>query len=158
MYEREGAVAERLLRRVLQVEADQPDVLNNLALAIELQGRYDEAQAIVTEIVAKFPDYFFGKIALANRLNKLGRHDEALEILFPLQRQTRYHTTQLFGLVAATVYAYAGKGEHENARYWLSMLKQYVPDHPGLPDLEELLTQLQPSSLIRKLFSRGSRK
>lgn len=158
LYEREGAVAEQLLRRVLQVEADQPDVWNNLALAIELQGRTEEAHAMVSEIVARFPDYFFGKIALANRLNKLGRHDEALEIVLPLQRQTRYHTTQFFGLAAATVYAYAGKGEHESARYWLSMLKQYVPDHPGLPDVEELLTQLQPVSLIRKLFSRGPRK
>lgn len=158
LYENKGAVAEQILRRVLQVEGERPETLNNLALALEMQGRTHEAHSMLTEIVTNFPDYLFGKIALANRMNKLGRYDEALKMLFPLQRQTRYHSTQFFALARATVQAYAGKGEYENARYWLAMLKQYVPDHPGLPDLEELLTQLRPSSLIRKSFSRGPRK
>lgn len=139
----DGVEAERLLRQVWQIEPDQPDVLNNLAAALQTQNRMEEASLLVDEVIEKHPDYFFGKIAAANRKTIRKQYGEALEILVQLQRRKRLHWTEFFALARSLIYTYVGKREYAAARHWLNMLGQYAPDHPELPSLERYIASQQ---------------
>ena len=71
------AEAERMLREALELEPDAPDLLNNLAMAIQVQGKRAEATRILHDVQQRFPDYFFGQIALAQEQVDSGDHDAA---------------------------------------------------------------------------------
>mgnify|MGYP001578905212 CR=1 FL=1 len=60
-----GAQAEVLFRKALTLEPVQPDLLNNLAQALELQGLVDDGLCISETILILFPDYLFARAALA---------------------------------------------------------------------------------------------
>jgi predicted Zn-dependent protease len=49
--------AEELLQKAIAAEPDSPDLYNNLAAAYQIQGRDQEAEALVTDIHQRFPDY-----------------------------------------------------------------------------------------------------
>ena len=56
---KKGAQAEILFRKALTLEPVQPDLLNNLAQALELQGLVDDGLCISETILILFPDYLF---------------------------------------------------------------------------------------------------
>jgi len=153
----DGVEAERLLRQVWQIEPEKPDVLNNLAAALQTQNRMDEANLLVDEVIEKHPDYFFGKIAAANRNIACKQYDEALEILGQLQRRKRFHWTEFFALAKSLIYTSVGRREFAAARQWLDMLRQYVPDHTELPALERYIASQQNARhLWKQMFARSS--
>ena len=65
LQERDGATAESLLTDALRLHPDHPGLAYNRATAIALQGREDEALAIVREVHARQPDYLFARVRLA---------------------------------------------------------------------------------------------
>ena len=66
-----------MLREALESEPDAPDLLNNLAMALRGQGKRAEAARILHDVQQRFPDYFFGQIALAQEQIDSGDHDAA---------------------------------------------------------------------------------
>ncbi len=80
--------AERLLLQALELAPDTPEVLNNLAVAYERQGRKDEALALIRRIHEDYPDYFFGNITMANVATSQGAFDEAHEPVATTYRPT----------------------------------------------------------------------
>ena len=58
LREEKGAEAEIYLRKALEIQKDEPGLFNNLAVALSMQGKHDEAKAIADEIPVRFPDYF----------------------------------------------------------------------------------------------------
>lgn len=141
MHDGDAVEAERLLRQVKEIEPNEPDVLNNLAMALELQKRTDETNELIDEMIREHPDYFFGQIAVANRLIQAKQHDDAIDVLLPLQQRKRLHFTEFFALVKSMVYLHAGNHNHNSAAQWLNMLSDYDPDHPDIPSLRGLITR-----------------
>lgn len=135
LHNGDGSEAERLLRQVQQIESEQPDVLNNLAMALQIQDRMDEANRLIDEVIRKYPDYFFGKISAAMRLLNQKQFEPAHEILVDLQRRPTLHRTEFVALAKSMVYACVGRAEKDSAQYWLNMLAEYVPGHPEIPSL-----------------------
>lgn len=129
------ATAEGLFREVLQQEQGEPDVLNNLAMSLILQDRMDEADRLIDEMIKKHPDYFFGRVAAANRLIQGKQYDEAFEILIELQRQDELHETEFTALATSMIHAFTGKRDFANAERWLGMFADYQPDHPQIDQL-----------------------
>ena len=155
LHEGDGIRAEGILRQVRQHEPEQPDVLNNLAMALQLQNRMDEADLIINELNEKYPDYFFGKINKANRFIRLKQYDEALNILVELHRDNRLHRTEFLALVKSLIRVYVEKQDHASANRWLGMLRQYEPDNPNLESLEQYVSRrenLRP--FWKKIFAR----
>jgi len=62
---RDGLAAERLFRQAIALEPGQPDLLNNLAVSLQLQGRDMEGLALLETIHALYPDYLFARTGLA---------------------------------------------------------------------------------------------
>lgn len=141
LHDGDGAEAERLLRQARQIEPEQPDILNNLALALQIQNKTKEANLVLDEIIEKFPDYFFGKLAAANRYIIRKQYDEALEILLGLQRLRKLHSTEFFGLARSMIHLFVGRRELASAQHWLDMLENYEPDYPELPSLKRLVSR-----------------
>ncbi len=150
----DGVEAERLLRQVQQIEPDQPDVLNNLAVALQIQKRTAEADLLVDEITKKYPDYFFSLLAAVNQFIVRKQYDKALEISVKLQRRKRLHFTEFIALAKSMIYLYTGRMEHASAQYWLNMLERYDPEDPELPSLKRLMSRAQnQKSFWKQMFT-----
>jgi tetratricopeptide (TPR) repeat protein len=155
LHEGHGEIAERILRQVRQYEPEEPDVLNNLAMALQLQNRMDEADVLIDEVIEKYPDYFFGKINKANRYIHLKQYDEALDILVELQRYKQLHRTEFLALAKSLIRVYVEKQEHASADRWLDMLRHYEPDNPNLESLEQYVSRRKNMRPFwKKIFAR----
>lgn len=155
----DGDEAERIFQEVIKIEPNAPDVLNNLAAALQMQDRTDEADVLVDELIERFPDYFFAKIAAANRKIKQREFDGAARILRDLTQYDRFHTTEFAAMATSWVHLYAGKKEREQARHWLGMFEENVPDHQGIERLRWLIEAHENAgSLISRLLPSGMRK
>jgi tetratricopeptide (TPR) repeat protein len=135
----EGAKAERLLRQALALEPDAPELLNNLAVAVQVQGRTREWEGMIRQIHERFPDYLFGRTNLARLCVREGDLGRAKALLEPLLKQRRFHVTEFTALAVAEVDLHLAHGEVEGARSWVEMLERGDPDNPQLPLLRSLL-------------------
>lgn len=125
--------AERSLKQALELEPDAPDLLNNLAIAYELQGRTVEAHDLVREIHARHPDYSFPRLSLAQLALRDGKPEEAKALLEPLLTRRRFHLTEYSQLCRAFVDLMRAQKNHEGAQSWLNMWASVNPDDPALP-------------------------
>lgn len=152
----DGKKAETLLRQVHRTVPDQPDVMNNLAMALMIQGRKDESDELIDEVIRQHPDYFFGNIAAANRNIQKKKFDEALDILIHLQRRPQLHSTEFFALVNSMVHAQVGKRQYATAKRWVKMLEDYAPDHPNIDTLTRFVeVQERPMRAMKQLLGRS---
>lgn len=135
----DGATAERLLKNCLARQGDEPDLLNNLANAYNLQGRREEHLRLAHEIHERWPDYFFGRIGMANLATAAGRYEQAAAYLRPLGRRRKLHTTEFAALCSAHIDMLCGWDKREAARVWFDLWKSAQPDHPAIPERERLL-------------------
>lgn len=133
----QGKLAERLLQQCLELEGESPDILNNLAASYELQGRAGEATALSSRIHQLWPDYFFGRIAMANRAIVNGDPALARTFLAPLYGQKTLHITEFTGLANAHIHLAISEQRLESARSWLDLWKRLDPDHPHLRNAEK---------------------
>src|SRR5262249_5004570 len=132
---------EELLKKALELEPDAPDLLNNLAVAYQLQGQVDRGEEMIRDLHQRYPDYFFGRVSVARLAIREKDLDKARTLLDPLLRQKRMHITEFVGLAQAEIEYHVAQGQWEGARGWLKMWEDVDPDHPGLPQWRR---RLQP--------------
>ena len=126
------ARAESLCKQGLELEPDSPDLLNNLAAAYEFQDRHAEAKALLRQIHARFPDYLFGRAAMAKLYIEEGCFPEAKALLEPLLTRRRFHSSEFAALAAAEIDYWLAQKNREGARPWLEMWEKTLPDSPML--------------------------
>jgi tetratricopeptide (TPR) repeat protein len=136
LYHDDPQEAERLLQQALQVEPDAIDLLNNLAAAYRLQGRWQQWQRLVEQIHQRDPDYFFGRVNMAFRHLQEGDFDAAREMLSPLMLRQRLHLTEFTALCQAEIEICLAEGQRDAAQSWLRMWEEIEPDHPDLRDFQ----------------------
>jgi len=147
--------AEGLFQKCIRLEGDKPDLLNNLAVAYAAQGRTDESLRLARQIHERWPDYFFGRIAMANIATGDGDYEQADKLLDPLRRQRRLHVTEFAALAAANIHLLLARGKVDAARGWLDMWKHVDADHP---DLERWEAQFRSHGLLGALRNTFRRK
>jgi Flp pilus assembly protein TadD len=125
-------MAEAVLRQALEIEPDAPDLLNNLGRAIDIQGRRAEAEAILEDILERFPDYVFARTAKATNLALDGDLDAAETLLTPLLERERFHILEYSAFANAHITLLVAKKQWDEARTWFDMLKRVKPDDPNL--------------------------
>jgi tetratricopeptide (TPR) repeat protein len=131
-----GKEAERLLRKCLEVEGDKPDLLYNLAAAYIAQGRNEKAKQLEIQIHQRWPEYFFGQIAMARMATSAGNYDRAKEILQPLPLRPVLHITEFRAVAIAFVELALAQKEPNACRAWLNLWRQIDPEDPNLEYLE----------------------
>lgn len=150
---RKGAEAEALLKEALEIEPNDPALLNNLGQAYVLQGQGQKAEELAYEIHERFPDYLFGRANMANILIEKGEIERAKEMITPLFSRKRLHFTEFSAICSAQIQLSLAEGNREAAESWLDMMKQIVPDDPNIPALE---MRVRPSvkALLRTILRR----
>lgn len=139
----DGQTAEKLLRKCIELEGERPDLMNNLATAYQAQDRMDEALALARQVHQRWPDYFFGCIAMASAAARDGKFDEAEAFLAPLRRRKRLHHTEFTALCVAYIQLFIEQRKFDGAKQWLAMLKKVEPDHPQVARIERLLNPIR---------------
>jgi Flp pilus assembly protein TadD len=127
-----GRHAQELLEQALALWPDDPSLLNNLAMALEMQGQKDKARQLIREVHARFPDYFFGIIGIAGLEVLQGNLDHAHELLNDLIQRKKLHTSEFTALCQAQIQAYLAESNRKFARAWLEAWEQVDPEHPRL--------------------------
>ncbi|MGH9938008.1 MAG: tetratricopeptide repeat protein [Blastocatellia bacterium] len=148
-----GAESEELLKQALEIEPNDPALLNNLGQAYVLQGQEQKAEELAYEIHERFPDYLFGRTNLANILIEKGEVERAKEMIAPLFLRKRLHFGEFGAICAAQIQLSLAEGNREAAESWLDMMKQVIPDDPNIPALE---MRIRPSvkTLLRTILRR----
>jgi tetratricopeptide (TPR) repeat protein len=132
LHERDGQRAQELLEQALAISPDDPSLINNLAMALEMQGQVDPARRMIRELRARFPDYFFGIIAAANLEAIQGNLEQAHELLNDLMQRKKLHTSEFTALCQAQIQAYLKENNREAARSWVEVWEQVDPENPTL--------------------------
>jgi tetratricopeptide (TPR) repeat protein len=130
MHERRPAAAEALIRKALEAEPNSPDLINNLASAVELQGRPDESRAMLADLFARFPDYLFARTGMANHAILTGDLDRAQELLHPILQRTSFHPSEFSALCQVEIALQEARGEQDGAQAWLQIWEEMLPDDP----------------------------
>jgi len=157
MHANQPERAERLLRRALEAAPDAPDLLNNLAAALNRQGRKEEFRALVERIHELDPDYLFGRTNLAILRILDGRIDEARALLQPVMARKHFHVSEFSALMHAQLELCMAEGEVDGARAWFDIWKQTDPD-PDNPMQKMWEERLSARSRLRGLESLMSRR
>ena len=132
LREEQGAEAEPLLKKALELEPDAPDLMNNLALALGQQGLENEANALIRDIASRYPDYIFARASLAKLHLRDGDIKTAEALLLPFLERDRFNFME-FGAFADTyIELLMAQKQRDGARTWLNMWEQVNPDDPRL--------------------------
>jgi tetratricopeptide (TPR) repeat protein len=158
LREEKGAEGEIYLRRALEIQKDEPGLFNNLAVALSMQGRHDEAKAIADEIPVRFPDYFFGQVIAVRKAIQADDLQTAKTILDRMMKKQELHVTEFGALCGCQIDFMIADDKPEGAISWFDMWKQGYPDDPALKGYEERMSIAGLLASFRKLSSKSSRK
>jgi len=139
---KKGAQAEILFRKALTLEPAQPDLLNNLAQALELQGFVDNGLCICETILILFPDYLFARATVATAAMREGDYEDALELITPLFARREFHISEYNSLCSVLIeYSLLTENYHA-ARIWFDTWSGSDPKNPKLDVYRELLQKI----------------
>lgn len=132
LQERRGQRAQELLEQAIALVPDDPSMLNNLALALNMQGQNEKALALAKEINTRFPDYFFGITSQARQYIAVGDLAAARDLLDKLMKRKELHISEYNTLCATQIDLHLVEKNRAAARSWLEMWEQADPEDPVL--------------------------
>lgn len=132
LNDRDGSRAQAALEEAVALWPDDPHLLNNLALAYELQGRSDKAHQMINEIHARFPEYFFGIAGVARLAIADGNLEQAHDLLESLMQRKKMHPSEFNALCMAQIELWLAEGKPEAAQTWIEMWERVDPHNPNL--------------------------
>ncbi len=162
MHDGDLTRAEALYQQALEQDADSPMILNNLAAIFSQQGRDEEYKEIIRYVHEHYPDYFAGRTNMAMLLARENKIEEARDMLAPLQERRKVHTSEFSLLCMARIEVQLAAEEPEDARRWLEMWEQVVPDHRNLEIFRGMIENAVLSADLQKMLqnrkTRGRKK
>lgn len=141
--------AEALLLKALTLAPTAPDLMNNLAKALSQQGRDDEADLLIHELVSAHPDYIFASVTLARQHLVKGELDAAEVILRPFLARERFHIMEFGTFVDTYIGLLVAKHQKDVARSWFDTWEKI---YPGDPQLVYWRPRLKRGLRLPKLF------
>ncbi len=153
LLEEKGQEAEVLFKKCLEAAGDAPDLMNNLAAAYAMQGRDAESHDLAIAIHARWPEYFFGRIYMANTATIERRFDVAEQYLQPMLQQQRFHITEFRAMATARIQLEIARHRLDAAQSWLDLWKSTEPDHHDLEKLQQRIIAHSIPNLLRNLLS-----
>jgi tetratricopeptide (TPR) repeat protein len=132
LNEKDGERAQALLEQAINLWPNDPSLLNNLALAYQMQGQTRKAFETMHILRAKYPDYFFGIISAANMAALAGNFEQTHELLNGLMQHKKMHTSEFAALCSAQIQIALKEKNREGARSWVDTWERVDPDNPNL--------------------------
>jgi len=107
-------------------------LLNNLAMTYQLQGRKEEAQTLIKQIHARYPDYLLGCTAMAMICIQEGNLECAENLLEPLRWFMHMNHSEFDAFCATHIELSLAKKKNELAGSWFEMWKSVRPESSQL--------------------------
>lgn len=133
--------AEGLLRDALAKAPDEPFLHQNLAAALERQGKTEEAMECIRNLHARFPDYLFARCAVALQAARSDNLEEAHALVAPVLEQEAMHFMEFGALCNAMCGIAAAENEWTEVERWVDLWRISDPGNPA-PDSFELEARL----------------
>jgi tetratricopeptide (TPR) repeat protein len=150
LRDRDGKEGERCFGKALALYGDDPTLLNNYAVSLEMQGKIDESDALAKRIVEEFPDYFFGQVINARKAIHTDDMDKAKAMMERMASRKKLHVTEFSALCDVHVQYFIKSEELNAAMSWYHMWQQGYPDDPNLHRYAE---QMELIGLMEKFQS-----
>ena len=136
-------LAEKSFERLLNEQPDDCSAAHNLCIVwLERDGEPGKrrAQARLEEIHARFPDYHFALISLAQLAAMDGDYDRAFDLLMPILDAKKLHISEAIALFVAQIQIAVKRRELDSAEQTLSLLIQFAgEDDPHVAGLRRLI-------------------
>jgi tetratricopeptide (TPR) repeat protein len=158
LYADDDPKAESLLRKAIEIQPDDPSLLNNLALALARQGKKAESNALAERVTNDFPDYFFGQSIAARQAIQEKNFEKAREIISRMMKNRELHVSEFGALCACQIDLMLADDKFEGAVTWFEMWKQGYPDDPGLKEYENIMSMFKALQTLKDGFPRSRRK
>lgn len=155
---KKGDEAEFHLRKALEIQKDEPGLLNNLAVALSMQGKHTEAEKIANEIPTRFPDYFFGQVIAVRKAIQAGELEKAKPILDRMMQKQELHVTEFGAMCACQIDFMIEDDKPEGAVSWFEMWQEGYPDDPALKGYEDRIAMIEVFTKLKNGFPRSRRK
>ena len=133
LKEQDGSRAQAILEEALTLWPEDPHLMNNLALAYEIQGQSDKAHQMITEIHSRFPEYLFGIAGVARLAIDDGNLEQAHDLLDSLMQRKKMHPSEFNALCMAEIELWLAEGKPDAAQTWVEMWERIDPENPELP-------------------------
>ncbi len=128
----DGEEGERCFGKALALYGDDPTLLNNFAVSLQIQGKMDEANALTERIADEFPEYFFGQVVAVRKAMNAEDMQKAKEIMDRMASRKKLHITEFSALCDVHIEYFIKSEELEVALSWYQMWEQGYPDDPNL--------------------------
>jgi tetratricopeptide (TPR) repeat protein len=165
MYKRAERAPEKNITEILQLLEEfpeNPQLLNQLAVAYFYAGRDKEGEETVLRNYEANPKYFFARLNYADLCIRKGDFKKIPEIfdhtytprsLYP-EREI-FHVSEIFSFSYVMGIYFVSQGDLERGRMYLDMLKRCAPNHPKVQMLEEPILALES---VKDAFFEEERK
>lgn len=123
------------LKALIEQYPDEPKLYNFLFVAYKRLGEHADAQRVLQETLARFPDYLFSRIALANEYLLRGEPEKIpgifgghfdLKSLYP-DRQ-RFHVAEVLAFHGIVARYFHALGNREQAQHSHDLMCQIAPE------------------------------
>jgi tetratricopeptide (TPR) repeat protein len=141
---------------------DVPQLYNYLQSAYQLLHDRENAQRVLDEMLERFPDYLFGRIAYARDCLERGDLDKVSEIFegkFDLKLlypdRERFHVSEVLNFGSIMAWYFHAKGDHDRAEMYYNILQQIDPKHEMTESIKQLLHPSPIAAWLRKLAQKS---
>ena len=141
--------AERLFRRVLELEPQARQAYNNLGTILAHRGEHAQAREMFEAALELDPAYVFPRCNLAIYLLDDGDFEGARAMLEPLKDTTHFHPQEMAFFSYTQARVLIGEQEYDAARRSLRLALEV---YPGYEPAENLLEHLNTTIWIQKKY------
>jgi len=144
-----GKKAESHLRKAIEIQPNEPSLLNNLAVSLQLQRKTSEANALADQIEKDFPDYFFGQLIAARKSILAKDFNKTKIILDKLIKKDKLHITEFSAFCSCQIDFHIADKNIEGAISWLQIWEKVYPEDPSLKKYHELRNLTKAHSKLK---------
>ncbi len=130
-----------LLEQAFAMAPNHPGVVMNLAVAYDSMGDRARCRELVTTMMQQHPDYFIGRTQMSRLASQNEDPEEAWRWLEPCLYQSDLHVSEFTALFEAALDYWILQGNKEEARIWLDVYREYLPDSPQILAWEGTLSR-----------------
>ena len=145
------------LKKLIQQYPDLPQLYNYLYIAYYKLGKREEATRVLQETVQHFPNYLFGRIALANEYLKRGEPEKIADIFagkFDLQllypQRDRFHLSEFIAFQSVLARYFYAIGDIKRAHICYDIMYKMAPEHEHTRLVERTLYPLPLAGWMKK--------
>ena len=130
-----ATTAEDYLKQALELEPNNPELLNNLALAYTHQGKLAESRQLTQQIIDQHPEDVDSRIAMAQLYLEEENLDAAETVLDGLLQRSKLTADEFVSLMLTRSRLLMLQGQEAMARLWFQEMLPMVQDHPLMRQL-----------------------